>query len=114
GELVATYRGHLATLPGWGIPFNGWRGDSAFHLMTAVAPDQQTRGRVAQSLKEAGIQTSLHYPCAADFQAFAPYSECAVDRSRAFASRAITLPLFPDLTVSQVEEICRRMGEASD
>jgi dTDP-4-amino-4,6-dideoxygalactose transaminase len=113
GELVAAYRRHLAAPPGWVVPFADWRGDSAFHLMTAVAPDQQTRVRVAQSLKDAGIQTSLHYPCAADFQAFAAYSGCATDASRAFASRAITLPLFPDLTVSQVEEVCARVAEAA-
>ena len=35
-----------------------------------------------------------------------------IDRCQAFASRAITLPLFPTMTVDQVDETCRQLAIA--
>lgn len=105
-QHVSAYHRSLAGLPGWTIPFIDYPADSAYHLMVVVAPDEEVRGRVARSLKEAGIQTSLHYPCLADFQAFRQSQLGDIEHSRSFAGRAITLPLFPGMTSSQVEEIC--------
>ncbi|MBA4062720.1 MAG: DegT/DnrJ/EryC1/StrS aminotransferase [Isosphaera sp.] len=106
-ELAAAYRRGLAGLPGWVLPFDGHAAGSAHHLMVAVAPDPDARARTAAALKEAGIQTSLHYPCVADFEAFRAVPAAGIDRSRAFATRVITLPLFPGLTEAQVEDVCR-------
>jgi dTDP-4-amino-4,6-dideoxygalactose transaminase len=111
-ELVGAYRRGLAGLPGWVVPFAGWAGDSAYHLMAAVAPDAEARSRTALALRQAGIQTSLHYPCAADFEAFAGHRRADLPRSRAFAARAVTLPLFPSLGGARVEEVCRVLAGA--
>lgn len=105
-QRVADYRQHLSLLPGWSIPFANYTGDSAYHLMTLVAPDKDARTQVVQALKEAGIQTSMHYPCIPGFTAFAAAPASALEQSWAYAARAITLPLFPDLTDAQVETIC--------
>jgi dTDP-4-amino-4,6-dideoxygalactose transaminase len=106
GQLVAIYKTRLTSLPGWVIPFADYDGDSSYHLMAIVAPDEDARSRVIQKLREARIQTSLHYPCISELKAFEQLRESPVDRSRAFARRMITLPLFPDLPESHVEEIC--------
>jgi dTDP-4-amino-4,6-dideoxygalactose transaminase len=111
--LVKTYREHLQGHSGWTIPFAGYAGESANHLMVAVAPDERTRGRVVGVLREAAIQTSLHYPCIPDFKVFAGLGEVHVPRSRAFQQRAITLPLFPTMTAGQVAEVCAVIGAAA-
>ncbi len=105
-QLVSTYRKNLAELPGWTIPFVDCFGGSAYHLMVVVAPDRCTHSGVKQTLTGAGIQTSLHYACVPDFEAFKRFKVNDLGRSRLFARRAVTLPLFPSMTLSQVEEIC--------
>jgi dTDP-4-amino-4,6-dideoxygalactose transaminase len=111
-ERVELYRRGLANLTGWLIPFGDPPGEGAYHLMVAVAPEEEVRQRVVQALKGAGIQTSLHYPCIPDFAAFADYRTDGLARSRAFARRAITLPLYPGMTLAQVEEVCATAREA--
>ncbi len=113
GRLVTMYREGLAELPGWIIPFAQWRGSSAYHLMTIVAPDAQARRQVAEALKQAGVQTSLHYPCIPDFAGFRHAVSREVPRSRDFAARVLTLPLYPGLTPSQVEDICASVRAAA-
>ena len=106
-ELVQAYRAGFASLPGWTIPFAAYAGESACHLMVVIAQTRGDRERMVTALKEARIQTSLHYPCIPKFQAFRRFPSCDLERSRAFAQRAITLPLFPTMTTQQVEEVCR-------
>jgi dTDP-4-amino-4,6-dideoxygalactose transaminase len=111
-ELVAAYRARLTDLPGWVVPFAAYGGDSAYHLMLAVAPDPDSRQEVAGALRSAGIQTSLHYPCIADFEAFARFRTADIEASRAFACRTITLPLFPTMTVEQVGAVTSNLQRA--
>ncbi len=112
GEIAAAYRAQLSDLEGWTVPFQGHTGDSAYHLQVVVAPDSAARETVAAALKEASIQTSRHYPCVADFSVFAPYASSSVERTRAFASRVITLPLYPGLTIAQVDQVCGALRAA--
>lgn len=105
-KLVELYRQKLSGLTGWIIPFNGYTGGSAYHLMVALAPDESERSRVMAALTNARIQCSLHYPCIPDFTAFKAFRQGSLQKSRAFAKRAITLPLYPGMSEEQVEEIC--------
>jgi dTDP-4-amino-4,6-dideoxygalactose transaminase len=116
-QHVATYHRGLAGLPGWIVPFARWQGSSAAHLMIVLAPDQNSRERAVDALREAGIQASLHYPCIPEFQAFKSGNQGAsLPLSREFAARVITLPLYPGLTSDLIEEIChvlRRMADST-
>jgi dTDP-4-amino-4,6-dideoxygalactose transaminase len=112
-KLVLAYRENLSSLEGWTIPFSIESGHSAYHLMVVVAPDQASRDRARRDLAQARIQTSMHYPCVADFQAFRNSNVVGLEHSRSFAKRALTLPLFPTMTISQVEEICGIIRSAS-
>lgn len=105
-SLVRAYRTHLSLPEGWEIPFDPDPGASACHLMAIVAPSAQERQRVAARLSAARIQTSLHYPCVTDFSGFQAFAEHPVPRSHDFAQRAITLPLYPTMTIEQITEIC--------
>src|SRR6202022_4666302 len=105
-DLVAAYRAALEKMPGWTATFSGYDGDSAYHLMVAVAPDADSRVRAADALREARIQSSMHYPCVADFSGFKAFETSRLERCREFARRAITLPLFPTMTLEQVGQVC--------
>jgi dTDP-4-amino-4,6-dideoxygalactose transaminase len=105
-HLVSQYRSHLSKLSGWIFPFMNYSGSSAYHLAVVLAPDTHHRTRAVRALKEARIQTSLHYPYIPDFKAFGSFQAEDLERSKAYASRTITLPLFPGMTEAQVEEIC--------
>ena len=111
-ELAHTYHQALFSAPNLTIPFAGYSGDSAHHLMTAVAPDGDTRDLLAQSLATNGIQTSRHYPCVPTLSALRKYDVGAVPRSTHFAQRVITLPLFPSMTVSEAQDVCRYVRES--
>jgi dTDP-4-amino-4,6-dideoxygalactose transaminase len=113
GRLAAAYRRGLAGLTGWTIPFARDSARSAHHLMVAVAPSGEARDRAARALMDAGIQTGLHYPCIPDLRAFARFDAGGLERSRAFARRAITLPLHPRLGEDAVQEICAVLVAAS-
>jgi dTDP-4-amino-4,6-dideoxygalactose transaminase len=112
-QLVAIYQQALSTLDGWIIPFANYPGESACHLSVVVAPDPNARDCAVTHLRDLGIQTSLHYPCIPGFDAFQGFAADGIDRCQAFASRAITLPLFPTMTVDQVDETCRQLAIAT-
>jgi dTDP-4-amino-4,6-dideoxygalactose transaminase len=111
-ELTAAYHHAMAGIDGWTVPFRSQMSGSACHLSVALAPTTAARDTAAAQLKQAGIQTSVHYPCVTTFSAFAGMSAAAVPRSREFAGRVLTLPLFPTMTFEQVTEICRQIGVA--
>lgn len=105
-ELVRLYRAGLKKITGWKAVFADYSGESACHLQVALAPDEAARTRAAQALRQAGIQTSMHYPCITTFQAFKAYAAAEVPLSLEYAHRAITLPLYPTMTPAQVQEVC--------
>jgi dTDP-4-amino-4,6-dideoxygalactose transaminase len=111
-QLVLAYRRHLTDLPGWVVPFAHAGGDSAYHLMTAVAPDDETRARAALALREAGVQTSLHYPSVPSFEAFRQYERGGLAVSERYGRSTLTLPLYPRLTADQVEYVCALLRKA--
>lgn len=106
GHLVAAYRQNLRTLPDWIIPFGAYHGESAHHLMTVVAPSEGVRREAVQRLTKNRIQTSLHYPFLPGLSAFRKYPARDLERSTSFASRVITLPLYPRMTFNNVQQIC--------
>ena len=110
--LQSLYRKELEGLDGWIVPFGDCQGEPTGHLMVVVAPSHQLRMRAAGALREAGIQTSLHYPCIVDFAAFEAFRESRVPRSRDFSSRALSLPIFPTMTDQQVQEVCSALRAA--
>jgi dTDP-4-amino-4,6-dideoxygalactose transaminase len=109
-ELVALYRRRLAEEADLLIPFAHHPGESAYHLMVAVAADPAHRARLAETLKDAAIQTSLHYPSIPDFEAFRGLGTKNIETARAFSQRTLTLPLFPTMKTAEVEEVCSCLG----
>lgn len=102
------YAARLGGLEGWMFPLTTDQPTSG-HLMVAVAPDGAVRDRVVADLRQAGVQTSLHYPCIADFTAFQDWQAAELAMTRDFAQRAISLPIFPTMTEQQVDYVCEAL-----
>jgi dTDP-4-amino-4,6-dideoxygalactose transaminase len=101
-RLLEAYRDCLQLLSGWTMPFADSIDYSSGHLMVVVAPTPGIRDKAVNALREARIQSSLHYPCIPDFSAFRDGQLDVVVQTRRFTERAITLPLFPTMSVDQV------------
>jgi len=115
-ERVQWYRQLLGQDPRWTIPFEHFQGTSAFHLFIVVLADGISRREVMRHLGSRGIQTSIHYP---PIHQFSYYRSLSLSRSNLeitedLGRRAVTLPLFPNMTHEQVELVCGSFREAVD
>jgi dTDP-4-amino-4,6-dideoxygalactose transaminase len=73
------------------------------HIMPVILPAPANRTRIMTALREAGIQTSIHYPPVHKFSSFAA-NNC-LPRSEGLAARELTLPLYPTMTNGDVEKV---------
>jgi dTDP-4-amino-4,6-dideoxygalactose transaminase len=106
GRHVERYRAGLAMIAGVVMPFADQleESESAYHLAEIVLPGGVDRNRVRESLAQAGVQTSVHYPPIHTFAAFASHAGARpLPRTDAVAERLLTLPLYPHLTNEQVD-----------
>lgn len=112
---VATYRRRLAGQPQVGVPFSSYRGTSAFHLMPVLLPAGVPRHDVMASLRDAGIQSSIHYRPIDTFTAYVKAGlgpSPSVPLSHAIGERVVTLPLYPRISESQIEAVCEALRSA--
>lgn len=80
--------------------------EPSYHIYPIVVPDSKERDALGDILKAAGIQTSIHYPPIHRFSAFRQTGRYAdLPRTDEFASRELTLPLYPSLGAEKVDEI---------
>jgi dTDP-4-amino-4,6-dideoxygalactose transaminase len=77
--------------------------EPAYHLFTVVLEDGVDRDVVRRRLSEAGVQTSVHYPPVHGFSTFANGTAPPLPLTERYASRAVTLPMFPHMTDEQRE-----------
>ena len=76
------------------------------HIYPVVFPTAEERNRMAEQLQAEGIQTSVHYSPIHHFTAYRNLnSETHLPVTEAFASRELTLPLYPSLTEEMVDMI---------
>ena len=113
GHLTARYRELLANIEGVSMPFASRGADErpAHHLAVGVLEPGRDRDAVADRLRAAGIQTSVHYPPTHRFGAHAG-ARADVARTEDLADRIITLPLFPHMEPGQVDLVCEVLAEA--
>lgn len=84
----------------------------SYHIYPVVLANPELRDALAERLKAEGIQTSIHYPPIHLFTAFKQTGD-RVDLpvTEAFASRELTLPLYPSLSPQQVDQIARTVTD---
>jgi dTDP-4-amino-4,6-dideoxygalactose transaminase len=88
--------------------------DHVFHLYVLRVPD---RARVQAQLRAAGVGTGIHYPMPVHQQpAYAgrvALGPAGCRTTEAAAAEVLSLPLYPELSDAQVEQVCaalRRVG----
>jgi dTDP-4-amino-4,6-dideoxygalactose transaminase len=115
-ERVQWYRQGLGSDPRWTIAFENHPGESAYHLFAVVLSAEIPRDGVMRFLKSKGVQTSIHYP---PIHQFTCYRELSLSHGNLkltedLGRRILTLPLFPNMTLKQVELVCSAFREAVD
>jgi dTDP-4-amino-4,6-dideoxygalactose transaminase len=104
--LTERYRERLASVEAGVFPTLGGRGTSACHLIPFVADSGELRTDLVAKLTEARIQTSVHYPAMHRFSAYQREDPPSLPVAEAIADRVMTLPLHPNLSEDDVDEIC--------
>jgi dTDP-4-amino-4,6-dideoxygalactose transaminase len=105
-EITRTMRELLESANMISIPFSDQDlDDCSCHIFPIMLKSGVMRESFMASLKERGIQTSIHYPPVHRFRAYAgiPHGELPITED--VASREVTLPLFPTMTEEQIELI---------
>ncbi len=107
-EITGKYRALLGDLaPEIIIPFKDHQGNSAHHIMPILLPKGIDRLKFMESMKDQGIQTSIHYPPIHQFTSFrlGILGTSSLPITEDIAQREVTLPLYPLLTDKQVKMV---------
>lgn len=104
---AAFYDAAFADVSEIGTPFVDPRNESIFNQYTIRVPN---RDALQAHLKEAGIGSSVYYPLPLHLQpcfAYLGYAEGACPESERAAHEVVSLPVFPELTREQLDEVAR-------
>jgi dTDP-4-amino-4,6-dideoxygalactose transaminase len=113
-RLAARYREQLAGMPGVRLVGEPAGSSPVYHLMV-VRVDAARRDAIRERLAAGGIATAVHYPRPIHLQrAYAHLGQgpgsCPV--AERAAGEMISLPMYPDLTVAQVDHVVTALREA--
>lgn len=103
--------------PELGMPYYRRQGTLSYHLRPVLLPPGVNRGRFMTVMKEQGIQTSIHYPPVHQFQYYRKMNQdymLTLNQTEQIAAREVTLPLYPGMTSSNVEDVCVAVRFALD
>jgi dTDP-4-amino-4,6-dideoxygalactose transaminase len=112
-RLTQAYRDALARCDaGVDLPFAAGH-ETAAHILPVLLPEGASRDEVAAKMRDAGVQTSMHYPPIHSFSYFrkkvpTPPLPCTA----AFAARQMTIPLHPALTIDDVDYVAKSLARA--
>jgi dTDP-4-amino-4,6-dideoxygalactose transaminase len=108
GVAVKHYHQRLAKHSAVSIPFLNVADGCipAFHIYPILLGSELDRLKVIEAMKQAGIQTSIHYPSFREFSAYQHISWAATPIADEVSKRVITLPLYPGLSLEKVDLVC--------
>lgn len=112
-ELSNYYRDRLAEeLSDIVVPFGpGW--ETAAHLLPILLPEHADRARIMEELRQARIQSSIHYPPVHRFSYYRErFPGVSLPNTESFCSRELTLPLHPSLRESDVDRVVAALKSA--
>jgi dTDP-4-amino-4,6-dideoxygalactose transaminase len=94
------------------IPFSQPR-RSAYHVLPVMLPVGTDRQLVADRMRDAGIQTSFHYPPIHRLSWYrSRFPDTVLPKTEDFCSRELTLPLHPKMSEPDVETVVDILIEA--
>lgn len=111
------FQWYREALDGTGVrlPFgakNDGNDEAVYHILPALLPVGVNREGIMQSMKNQGIQTSIHYPAMNSFSAYKQFSSHSTPVSDEISLRELTLPLFPSLEHDDVKVVCQALEAA--
>ncbi len=101
--LSQVYRDALQEIvPQVSVPFQHHFGKTSAHIMPVLLPKETKRQLFIESMKENGIQTSIHYPPIHTFTSYKDGRVWDLPVTDDVAKREITLPLYPAMSNDDV------------
>ena len=113
--LTDRYWRGLAGAPYDGItlPFRNAPGESSHHILPVLLPEGADRQVFMDSMRESGVQTSIHYPPIHQFSYYrGRYPGVSVPITERLAAREVTLPLYPTMNDEQVDTVLKAAARA--
>lgn len=112
-DHAARYSKALERLPGVSLPAAGAGRSHVHHLYVLRVPD---RRRFMEHLREKGIGTAIHYPLPVHLQG--AYHHLGLGKgsfpiSERCAEQFVSLPMYPELNVAQIDQVVRAVCEAT-
>jgi dTDP-4-amino-4,6-dideoxygalactose transaminase len=113
GKLVERYVDRLKEHSSFVIPFQDLKDvESVYHIFPIFLNKNVDRIALIGKLKQNGIQSSIHYPAFKEFTAFKDIGLNDAPIAEEISKRELTLPLYPTMTIEQVDLVCNSLEEA--
>jgi len=104
GIITDHYRLRINAIDGFDMPFGAiTNATPSYHVLPVLLDKQTDRVALISGLKEAGIQSSIHYPSFHQFTAFRSLNLNATPIADEISERELTLPLYPTLPLEGVD-----------
>ncbi|MBS0576711.1 MAG: DegT/DnrJ/EryC1/StrS family aminotransferase [Proteobacteria bacterium] len=112
-RIVDAYRRELGGLARVSLPFPD-REDRvcSSHIFPILLAEGIERLKIVESLKNEGIQSSIHYPAIHHFSAYSGMELGSTPIADEVARRELTLPLYPDMTEADVRVVVSSLRNA--
>jgi len=111
-KLVEHYYKRLDGAEHITIPYRHFsRGKPNYHIMPILLSDKTNRMAVIESMKQAGVQTSIHYPAIQKFSAYKDKVN-STPKAEYVCAHELTLPLYPQMTIEEVDIVCDALHDA--
>jgi dTDP-4-amino-4,6-dideoxygalactose transaminase len=105
-KLVEHYYSRLDEISSVSIPYRNFsRGKPNYHIMPVLLCETVNRAAVIESMKQDGVQTSIHYPAIQNFSAYKGKVN-PTQKAEYVCAHELTLPLYPDMTNEEVDIVC--------
>jgi len=105
-KLVEHYYARLDDVSQITIPYRRFsRGKPNYHIMPILLSEKIDRAAVIESMKQAGVQTSIHYPAIQNFSAYREKIN-TTPKAEYVCAHELTLPLYPTMTLEEVDIVC--------
>jgi len=111
-KLVEHYYARLDEVPSISIPYRHFsRGKPNYHIMPILLSETVDRAAVIESMKQDGIQTSIHYPAIQNFSAYKGKVN-STPKAEYVSAHELTLPLYPTMTNEEADVVCNALISA--
>jgi dTDP-4-amino-4,6-dideoxygalactose transaminase len=108
-QLVERYFSRLDSQSLLSLPFRHFsRGKPNYHIMPVLLSDKIDRAQLIESMKQDGVQTSIHYPAIQGFSAYKGKIQ-STPKAEYVASHELTLPLYPAMTYEEIDLVCNAL-----